>query len=314
MVLGQTGYSLTHGRDGSWWYDWGHGWKQADPSCSDACQEILKVYRSTMFSDIDRENALRTNKPRIYELGGVPNITDSEVTDIVREQVANNLINFFSEFHFEPNFRFTNTLANIIRHKGNSKACEYVLNYFSLSDSVYTESLREKMSSVEFTELLDSIHNLGEPSSVINKRFRLYFGSPGTGKTVKATEEADDVMVCHSAVLPQDLMEDFDFVDGNATFKPSALQRAIKEGKQICLDEINLLPYDSLRFLQSILDGKSSFIYKGEEIKIADGFKIIGTMNLVVNGCVYSLPEPLIDRAEELREFKLSARNLIGAF
>ena len=314
MVLGKTGYNLTHSRDGSWWYDWGHGWKQADPSCSDACQELLKVFRSTMYSDVDRENSLRTNKPMIYELGAdAPVVVTETVTDHVREQVAGNLINFFSEFHFEPNFRFTNTLANIIRHKGTSKAQEYVLNYFSLSDSVYTESLREKMNSIEFTELLDSIYNLGEPSNVINKRFRLYFGSPGTGKTVRATEEADDVMVCHSAVLPQDLMEDFDFVDGNATFKPSALQRAIREGKKICLDEINLLPYDSLRFLQSILDGKSSFIYKGEEIRIADGFQIIGTMNLIVNGCVYSLPEPLIDRAEELVEFKLTASALCGA-
>lgn len=315
MVLGQTGYNLTHGRDGSWWYDFGKGWKQADPACSDACQEILKVYRSTQFSDMDRETALRTNKPKIFELGQpAPESLTESITDAAREKVASNLINFFSEFHFEPNFRFTNTLFNIVRKQGNTKACEYIFNYFSLTDSVYKDSLKEKMTSVEFSDLLDSIYNLGDPRTTINTRFKLYFGAPGTGKTVKAIKEAEDVMVCHSAVLPQDLMEDFDFDNGNATFKPSALQRAIVEGKKICLDEINLLPYDSLRFLQSILDGKSSFIYKGKEIKIADGFKIIGTMNLVVNGCVYSLPDPLVDRAEELEEFKLSAKNLVGAF
>lgn len=114
-------------------------------------------------------------------------------------------------------------------------------------------------------------------------------------------------------MLPSDLMEDFAFDDGKATFKPSQLYKAMTEGKTIVLDEINLLPFESLRFLQSILDGKQSFVYKGQTVQIKDGFQIIGTMNLQVNGMVYALPEPLVDRASELKEFKLSAADLVGA-
>ena len=87
----------------------------------------------------------------------------------------------------------------------------------------------------------------------------------------------------------------------------------MEQGKAIVLDEINLLPFDSLRFLQGILDGKSEIIYKGNVITIAEGFQVIGTMNLVVNGTVFNLPEPLVDRCSEIREFTLSAKQLLSA-
>ena len=68
----------------------------------------------------------------------------------------------------------------------------------------------------------------------------------------------------------------------------------MEQGKAIVLDEINLLPFDSLRFLQGILDGKSEIIYKGNVITIAEGFQVIATMNLVVNGTVFNLPSLLL--------------------
>ena len=148
----------------------------------------------------------------------------------------------------------------------------------------------------------------------INSRFKLYFGSAGTGKTTKAMQEANNnVIVCHSAMLPSDLMEDFKFHNGQPQFVESALYKAMTQGTKIVLDEINLLPFESLRFLQTILDNKSEIQYKGQTIKIKDGFQIIGTMNLIVNGSVFSMPEPLIDRACELREFKLIPDDLISA-
>ena len=48
-------------------------------------------------------------------------------------------------------------------------------------------------------------------------------------------------------------------------------------------------------------------------MKIADGFQIIGTMNLIVNDSVYSLPSPLVDRCEDIKEYKLTADALVGA-
>lgn len=224
-----------------------------------------------------------------------------------------NLIEFFKEFTFSPNFRFVNTLARRCFYNSTKAGVEYVTNYFKLVDNPATNACIDKMKSAEFKDIVETFAQI-EPKKEVNTRFKLYYGTQGTGKTVQAMDEADDnVMLCHSAMLPQDLMEDFEFVNGQATFKPSALQIAMVEGKTILLDEINLLPYESLRFLQSLLDGKQQFEWKGGTICIADDFQIIGTMNLQVNGMIYALPEPLVDRASELKEFVLTSDQLVGA-
>lgn len=168
------------------------------------------------------------------------------------------------------------------------------------------------MTSDEFQDII-KMFNI-KPSSDINNRFKLYYGSQGTGKTTQAMLETDNnVIACHSAMLPSDLMEDFTFTDGKAEFTPSALCKAMMNGTKITLDEINLLPFESLRFLQSMLDNKTQFEYKGHTIEIKDGFQIIGTMNLHVNGMTYALPEPLVDRAQDLKCFNLTAEQLLSA-
>lgn len=248
------------------------------------------------------------------------NLTATAIDDMVEEKPAHiiatatceKLIDFFKEFDFEPNFRFVNTLAKkCIASSTEAKA--YVANYFALTDNSYATAIVNKMESIEFSHIMENLCSLNT-SKTINSRFKVYYGSQGTGKTTLAMSEADNnCMVCHSAMLPSDLMEDFKFVDGKAEFAPSKLYQAITEGNIIVLDEINLLPFESLRFLQSILDGKSQFTYKGKDVIIANGFKIIGTMNLHVNGMSYALPEPLVDRAEDLKEFKLTADQLMSA-
>lgn len=226
--------------------------------------------------------------------------------------ILEKLVNFFTEFEFEPNFRFVNTLFRNAS-KSTIAAKNYIMNYFKLIDSPNVTPISEKMRCQEFNDMLDAMKIIGTDKK-INSRFKLYYGSQGTGKTTQGMKESGGkCMVCHSAMLPSDLMEDFKFEDGKAAFTPSALQNAIVNGEVIVLDEINLLPFESLRFLQSILDGKASFQYKGNTINIKDGFKIIGTMNLQVNGSIYSLPEPLVDRCEEIKEYKLTAENLVRA-
>lgn len=226
------------------------------------------------------------------------------------KSIIQSIIDFFSEFEFEPNFRFLNTFAYACNNS-TSTAKEYVNNYFNLTDNANKNAINDKMNSIEFNRIIDSLKTV-TPTHQINNRFKLFYGAPGTGKTTEGSKEVDNIVVCHSGMLPADLMEDFKFEDGKATFIPSALQNAMVNGKKIMLDEINLLPFESLRFLQTILDGKSEFEYKGKTIRIKEGFMIIGTMNLQVNGCVYSLPEPLVDRAMELKEFKLTADKLVG--
>ena len=235
-----------------------------------------------------------------------------EVSMAVDDQLKrglNNMINFFKEFNFAPSFRFVNTLAR----KGIEEAKQYVLNYFYLMDSPYAEEVSHKIDSPEFNGILGDFF-VREVTQAINKRFKVYYGAQGTGKTTQALEEtANRCIVCNASMMPADLMEDFTFDDGKAVFHPSALAKAMEMGEPITLDEINLLPFDSLRFLQGIFDGKSEFLYKGNTIHIADGFKVIGTMNLAINGAVYGLPAPLVDRCEDIESFELTADSLMNA-
>lgn len=247
-------------------------------------------------------------KSGVVAEGGAVVITPKDMLTTTMQK----LISFFTEFQFEPNFRFVNTLSHCLE---SSRTCgtDYVINYFELTDNPYRRELSEKIKSSEFRAIIKDLAAVA-PDKTINTRFKVYYGSQGTGKTTLAMSETDGkCMVCNSSMLPSDLMEDFVFVDGKATFQPSALWRAMVEGTKITLDEINLLPFDSLRFLQTILDGKKEFLYKGNKVEIADGFQIIGTMNLTVNGMTYGLPEPLIDRASEMRKFTLTPEQLVSA-
>ena len=237
----------------------------------------------------------------------------TEEVKLTPEQTLTNAINglmkFFSEFNFQPNFRFLNTLSRYGKKEGRG----YIERYFELTASPYTAVVKEKMKSQEF-RVIERDFFACKTTKQINTRFKLYYGSQGTGKTTIAMQEShNECMVCHNAMLPSDLMENFDFSDGKAEFQPSALYNAMVNGTPIVLDEINLLPFESLRFLQGILDGKKCLQYKDRTVNIAEGFMIIGTMNLTVNGMTYGLPEPLVDRCAETKRFELTAENLLSA-
>ena len=237
-----------------------------------------------------------------------------EVQLSVEEKLRNSIeafMKFFTEFGFEPNFRFLNTLSRCTSRK---EALDYIVNYFELINSPYVNEVESKVKSQEFRNAYSDFSEK-KTDKIVNNRFKIYYGSQGTGKTTAALKETDNnCVVCHNAMLPSDLMEDFKFSDnGNAKFVPSALYRAMTEGKKIVLDEINLLPFESLRFLQGVLDGKKNFIYKDTIITIKDGFEVIGTMNLTVNGMTYGLPEPLVDRCAQLKKFILTADDLMSS-
>lgn len=303
-------------RDGTIWSTHRGQWEViTHPVAIVQFRELVKVFRSKRYSDIQKEMTF-DNFTRVINQIESSSTENIELTEELLENSKNamsKLIAFFTEFSFEPNFRFVNTLCNHVIQNDATTAKEYVSNYFTLVDHQYASSVVEKMKSAEFSSLISDIQSL-VCTKVVNKRFKVYYGSQGTGKTTKAMQETNNLcMVCHSAMLPSDLMEDFKFENGQPNFKPSALQNAMTNGEKITLDEINLLPFESLRFLQSLLDGKTEFTYKGNNIIIKDGFQIIGTMNLTVNGCTFALPEPLVDRACELRKYSLTAEALLGA-
>lgn len=268
-----------------------------------ACKKLPTANRATILAEMQEKGLLDIL---------LPSATVVVDPNELALSALGRLIDFFTEFGFEPNFRFVNTLSHCLA-TSKSSATQYITDYFELTDSPYAPDVAEKMKSAEFKEILNHLSGV-TPTHSVNNRFKIYYGSAGTGKTTQAQKETDmRCVVCNNSMLPSDLMEDFVFVDGKATFKPSMLWRCMEEGKPITFDEINLLPFDSLRFLQGVLDGKTEFQYKGNTVHINDGFMIIGTMNLSVNGMVYGLPEPLVDRCANMQKFKLTADQLMGA-
>jgi hypothetical protein len=61
------------------------------------------------------------------------------------------------------------------------------------------------------------------------------------------------------------------------------------------------------------VDGKTEFYYKNRPVHIHEGFQIIGTMNLSLGGMIYGLPEPLVDRCAETKQYELTAEQLAKA-
>ena len=284
---------------------------ETDPKQLDILFKIRSIKR-TKLSDEQKEQLIDRYIKQYRDLmtddeKQIKNETDTQMI----KNVCYDLINFFKDFEFEPNFRFVNTLRKNSSTYENAK--QYICNYFKLTDNAYKEDVQEKTKSQEFKNIISNLQQI-EITNTINSRLKIYYGSQGTGKTTQALKETNNVvMVCHSAMLPNDLLEDFKFEEGKPAFKKSALWQAMENGTKITLDEINLLPFESLRFLQSILDNKTEINYKGQVIHIKEGFQIIGTMNLTVNGSVFNLPEPLVDRAIELKEYRLTAEQLMNA-
>jgi len=273
---------------------------------------FYNVMRSTPFNERPKavkEMIINNRYPTIFGTATPEAAPVRDPKEVLLEGITK-LMDFFSEFSFTPSFRFTNTFA-FMACESKKAACDYVRNYFALMDSSYVKEVEQKIKSTEFGQIVKDIAQYGKPTNHINSRFKVYYGSAGTGKTTIAQTESDNrCIVCNSSMLPADLMEDFIFKDGNPDFNPSLLWDCMEQGKTIVLDEINLLPFDSLRFLQGIVDGKTEFYYKNRPVHIKDGFQIIGTMNLSLGGMVYGLPEPLVDRCSDAKEFVLTAEQL----
>lgn len=226
------------------------------------------------------------------------------------EEIGSDLLKFFSEFNYTPSFRFANTF---IRSKDRAS---YVTRYFTLQNHTFAREITEKVKSGEFKAIDHKSTKLYQYSKVdsVNSRFSLYYGEPGTGKTTVAITEAEKCVVCSSDMLPVDLMQNFAFTDeGKAAFQKSDLWKAMEDGSTIVLDEVNMLPFESLRFLQGILDNKESIDFKGFHININKNFKVIGTMNLNVNGQCIPLPAPLVDRCSDIVEYEMTPSLLAKA-
>lgn len=277
--------------------------------------------------DIKKKNPKKTFKDIVKENPKFKPIQDELFNKEVLKKTLDNLINFFKEFEVYPSLRQVNCLARLCQ-KSISEGIKYIKNYYTLSDSPYKEAISSKTGSEEFKGILKILSSF-DTEKVINKRLKIYYGPQGTGKSTMAMRElhipdatndyTDDdpnrgfTIVCSSSMTPDDIMQDFGFVDGKAQLNESVVIYAMKNGRGILLDEFRNLSNATLDFIQSWTDDKSEFVYKGQVIKIHPNFRVIGTMNLVKNGVIYSIPEPLVDRCSEIREFKNDATLLMGA-
>ena len=229
------------------------------------------------------------------------------------EREIDRLRNFLKELNVDLSIRLINNFA-FASKKGVAEAKSLIINIVKLAGGDYILA-QGKVSSKEFIDIIHAYKFFPiDDAKKINKRLNIYFGPQGGGKTTEALKEANgNCIICNSSMLPSDLLEDFHLKDGKGNLIASPLMEAMKEGKVIVLDEIATLSPDCLRMLQGITDNKEYFNYKGELINIKEGFKIIGTLNLFVNGHCNPLPEPLIDRIcfDGLREYNLSAKKLL---
>ena len=300
-------------KNGEVWSNLSGEWKiETDEKQLSICLALISIAKKRSMPPYDKECEINRLIERYqHDLPSEELDQQNNQNKVNAIQVCEQLINFFKDFNFEPNFRFINTLQH--NCSSYTDARNYVVNYFALTDNQFQEDVNEKTKSQEFSNIITNLQKLPITKN-INSRFRVFYGSQGTGKTTEGKKIVNDnIIVCHSAMLPSDLLEDFKFENGQPSFKKSALWNAMENGQPIMLDEMNLLPFESLRFLQGILDDKSSIIYKGQTINIKEGFQIICTMNLKVNGNTFNLPEPLVDRACELKKFTLTAEQLMGA-
>lgn len=209
---------------------------------------------------------------------------------------------FFSEWKWEISYRYVDTFLR------STNRVAYTKNYFKLQGHTEADEIAEKLDSPEFKKLLRIKYI---PKNQSNKHIKVYYGPAGTGKTRRACKEADDLcIICSSDMSCTDLLRDFDFEDGKPGYEKSDLWRAIVEGKKIVFDEINLLHKDTLKFLQGLTDGKKFFNFMGHKIEIHPDFQIIGTMNLIMGGIAYPLPEPIVDRCSEIEEMILTTESL----
>lgn len=222
----------------------------------------------------------------------------------------------FSYFRGGVSMRLTNTFA-----RATNKA-DSLRSYCEVSQMEDLPELLEKMKSPEFTKVCQAFNKLKSPKP-LNKRFAVFYGAPGGGKTyaaIKACEKINDgecaTVPCSPSMDAADMLYAYrlDYKSGKRGYVPTALLEAMIAGRAVVLDEVNLLPMEARMFLQNILDNKNKVNVMGVEIPIKDGFFVIGTMNLVTGLGASPLPLPLVDRACVVKEFKTtSAQAAVGA-
>ena len=236
-------------------------------------------------------------------------LTKAEETAL-RKKCAQQLMNFMAGFHMDASRRLINTCRQLV-NKSNRAVKKYMYDYTNLIDNGYEDAMAQQCKGQEFDQWLDDLKKI-PASPAINKRLAIYYGPAGMGKTYDATHEKDCIgcIVCAPDKYESDLFRDYDPNKGQPVYKKTCLYEALVNGGTVVLDEINLLPLGVLQSLQGILDNKDEIDLFGEKVQIHPNFRVIGTMNLIVQGAKCPLPEALVDRCFCIKEYKADADTL----
>ena len=224
-------------------------------------------------------------------------------------------LKFFSETSFKPSIRMIDTLSRLNLKSGQN----YIKWFMELINHPDREVIVPKLKSDEWknihSQMLDIYKKVGESIDPINSRLEIVYGPNGTGKTYDVIKEYQEkypdigVMACSSSMSSaEDLLQVFDFDEGGKpVFKDSPLTEAIKKDQPVILEEARLMQQSAMAFLQSLLDCKDYVDTCRGRLYIGPNFKVIMTMNLEVNGVVYELPEPIVDRAQVILKKEMNA-------
>ena len=224
-------------------------------------------------------------------------------------------LKFFSETSFKPSIRMIDTLSRLNLKSGQN----YIGWFMELINHPDREVIVPKLKSDEWknihSQMLDIYKKVGKSIDPINTRLEIVYGPNGTGKTYDVIKEYQEkypdigVMACSSSMSSaEDLLQVFDFDEGGKpVFKDSPLTEAIKKDQPVILEEARLMQQSAMAFLQSLLDCKDYVDTCRGRLYIGPNFKVIMTMNLEVNGVVYELPEPIVDRAQVINKKEMNA-------
>ena len=222
--------------------------------------------------------------------------TENQIKQEVLEGIEE-LQNTMLQFDTSVSPRMVSTML----HHSNPEA--YLYGYLKLTGRECDDFMK-KTQSQEWRRMMNKLKSANPKR--INKRLAIYFGPAGGGKTTAALREAGKKIGMHKDMTAKELMFDFTFENGEAQFSKSVFAQAMENGEPIVCDELNLASNTLLQFMQSVLDNSKSIFMDGQELVIKEGFKVISTMNDVVSGVDRILPEPIVDRAMDIRYFELT--------
>jgi len=211
-------------------------------------------------------------------------------------QIAQGLIRLCDGFGFAIDPRTINTL------KYADDPAAFIVKAMELEgfDETLTKDAAKQCTNGEAVELFKAAKAAPSMSGRINRRLEVFYGPAGTGKTTLALSENPNakVMAGSAGLDPDDL---FTIIDpATKTWAKTDLALAMERGEPIIIDEINLYNAVVLQRLQAVTDNKSAIVDRGIELPIADGFKIVATMNLETNMGKTPLPDPLVSRCARI--------------